>query len=223
MSKMQQQSEKYSAKVPLQLRCDKCKEPFTLKIQLNQISFDWTCPKCGFVHVSFLGLDTTIGLLLREKSRHELLYEKDYPMAIVFAATAFESELSRLFGKWKEIECIMPGKIFDREECERELRGFITIDRRIEGVSQFLVGSGIDDFVKSRPALHTQISANFKSVRVGHLPADFQQHLFWPRNNVLHWGDAKYSYEDAAKCFNIADLGLLILREMDAHRRAGLP
>src|SRR5579859_2624825 len=79
-------SQKFSAKIPLQLRCDKCKEPFTLKIHLNQTSFDWTCPKCGFVHVSFLGLDVTIGYLLREKSRHELLQEKDYPMAIVFAA-----------------------------------------------------------------------------------------------------------------------------------------
>jgi len=223
MSKKHTESEKHSAKVPLQLGCDKCKEPFTLKIHLNQTSFDWTCPKCGFVHMGLLGLEVTIGVLLREKSRHELLQEKDYPMAIVFAATAFESELSRLFGKWKEIECIMPGRIFDREECERELRRFNTIDRKIEGVSQFLVGSGIDDFVKSRPPLNTHISANFTSIRVGHLPADFQQHLFWPRNSVLHWGDAKYSYKDAAKCFSIADLGLWILREMDLYRRASLP
>lgn len=223
MAKMHTQSEKYSAKVPLLFRCDKCKEPFTQKIHLSQTSFDWTCPKCGFVHVSFLGLDTTIGLLLREKCRHELLQEKDYPMAIVFAAMAFESELSRLFGKWKEIECIMPGKIFDQDACERELRGFAAIDRKIDGVSQFLVSCGIDDFVKSRPPLHAHITANFKSIRVGHLPADFQQHLFRPRNSVLHWGDAKYSYEDAAKCFSIADLGLWILREMDLQRRAGLP
>jgi hypothetical protein len=37
------------------------------------------------------------------------------------------------------------------------------------------------------------------------------------------WGDAKYSHEDAAKCFSIAQLGLRILREMDAHRRLSLP
>jgi hypothetical protein len=124
MGKPDTESERHSAKVPLRLGCHKCKEPSTLRLHLNQTSFDWTYPKCGFVHISFLGLDTTIGPLLLEKSRHELLEEKDYPMAVVFAATAFESELSRLFGKWKEIECIMPGKIFDREECGPSPCGF---------------------------------------------------------------------------------------------------
>jgi hypothetical protein len=143
-------------------------------------------------------------------------------MAVVFAAMAFESELSQLFGKWKEIECIMPGTTFHREECESELRNFVSIDRKIEGVSQFLVGSGIDDFVRSRPELEGQISRNFKSVRVGSLAADFQKQLFWPRNSVLHWGGARYSYEDAARCFTFAELGLQILREMDRHRRASL-
>jgi hypothetical protein len=167
-------------------------------------------------------LDTTIGVLLREKSRQEILCEKDYPMAIVFAATAFESDLSRLFGKWKEIDGILPGKVFDREECERELRGFITISNKIEGVSKFLVRSGIDDFVKARPVLRDHIAANFASIRVGTIAVDFQKNLFWPRNSVLHWGDAQFSYEDAAKCFSIAELGLWILREMDALRRASL-
>ena len=35
----------------------------------------------------------------------------------------------------------------------------------------------------------------------------------------MHWGDAKNSYEGAAKCYSIANLGLTILREMDLHRR----
>lgn len=216
-------SGRYSAKVPLQLRCGKCHEPNTLKIHLNQSSFDWTCPACRYTHSGFFGLDVTIGVLLLEKSRNELLQEKDYPMAVVFAAMAFESELSRLFGKWKEIECNMSGKTFQREKCESELRNFISIDRKIEGISQFLVGSGIDDFVRSRPELEGQIARNFKSVRVGSLAADFQKQLFWPRNSVLHWGDAKYSYEDAARCFTFAELGLRIHREMDSHRRASLP
>jgi len=161
--------------------------------------------------------------MLLEKSRNELLQEKDYPMAIVFAAMAVESELSRLYGKWKEIECIMPGREFNREECETELRSFISIDRKIEGVSKFLVGSGIDDFVGSRPELEERASKYFRSVRVGSLASDFQKQLFWPRNSVLHWGDVKYSYDDAAKCFTFAELGLHIFRAMDGHRRATLP
>lgn len=213
---------KHSAKVPLSLQCHNCKEPFTHKVHLGETSFDWTCPKCGFQHPCFLGLDLTVGVLLLEKSRYELLQEKDFPMAVVFPAVAFESELSRLFLKWKEIECLGRGVELDREECERELRDFKTIDRKIEGVSQFLVSSGIDDFVSSKTQLRDRISTGFKSIRLGSIAADFQQHLFWPRNRVLHWGDATNSCEDAAKCYSIADLGLAILREMDLDRRTAL-
>ena len=215
---MSADTEKYSAKIPLAVKCHNCDEPFTHKVHLSS-SFDWTCPKCGHVHPSFLGLDLTVGVLLLEKSRYELLQEKDFPMAVVFAAMAFESELSRLFLKWKEIDCLGRGAELDREECEGQLREFNTIKKKIEGISQFLVGSGIDDFVASKPNLLAPIATGFKSVRVGSLAADFQRHLFWPRNKVLHWGDAKNSYEDAARCFSIANLGLIILREMDLHRR----
>lgn len=215
---MNADKEKYSAKVPLRLKCHNCNEPFTHKVHLDQSSFDWTCPKCGFKHPSFLGLDITVGVLLLEKSRYELVHEKDFSMAVVFAAMAFESELSRLFLKWKEIECIGAGVELDREECERGLRDFKAIDRKIEGVSQFLVKSGIDDFVSSKAQLRDQIATSFKTIRIGTLAADFQRHLFWPRNKVIHWGDAKNSYDDAARCYSFAKLGLIILREMDLDR-----
>jgi hypothetical protein len=215
-------TEKYSAKIPLRLTCHNCKEPFTHKVHLGDTSFDWTCPKCDFLHPSVLGLDVTVGVLLLEKSRFELLQEKDFSMTIVFAAMAFESELSRLFLKWKEIECLIVGIEMDREDCERQLREFKTIKKKIEEVSQFLVNSGIDDFVSSKAHLRNQISTGFQSIRVGSLAADFQQQLFRPRNRVLHWGDAKNSHDDAARCFSIAHMGLTILREMDSDRRAML-
>lgn len=216
---MSTESEKYAAKVPVQFSCRKCGEPANLKIHLSEGAFDWACPKCNLPHTGLFGLDVTVGVLLHEKSRHEILHEKDFAMAIVFSAMAFESELSRLFNKWKEIACIMPGIPFDREACERELRNFQTIGRKIDGVSQFVVRSGMDDFVRSRADLSASVAAS-RRLRVGHLPEDFQKHLFWPRNNVLHWGDAKYSYDEAAECFAIAGLGLSILRAMDYYRRS---
>lgn len=215
-------TEKFSAKAPLPLQCHNCKEPCTHKVHLDQSSFDWVCPKCGFEHSAFLGLDIAVGVLLLEKCRYELIQENDFSMAVVFAAMAFEAELSRLFIKWKAIECIPTGRELDREKCERELRHFNTTSRKIEGVSQFLVHSGIDDFVRSKPDLRTQITTGFESVRVGTLAADFQQYLFWPRNKVLHWGDVKNSHEDAVRSYSIANLGLTILHEMDLVRRARL-
>ena len=219
---MSADTEKYSAKIPFPVTCHKCKEPYIHKFHLDKTSFDWTCPKCGFTHPSYLGLDITIGVLLLVRSRHELVEEKDFSMAIVFAAMAFEAELSRLFVKWKDIECIGAGTQLNREECEQEMRDFKTVNRKIDGVSRFLINLGIDDFVSSKPHLRDSISTGFKSIRVGTLADDFQQHLFWPRNKVLHWGDAKNSYEDAAKCYSIANFGLTILREMDLDRQKTL-
>ena len=140
-------------------------------------------------------------------------------MAIVLAAMAFDSELSRLFGKWKRIDAMKANKGFDREECEKELRNFKTINRKIEQVSRLLVNKGIDEFVSACPELQDAISIRFQSIRIGSLAEDFKRHLFWPRNKVLHWGDAKHSYEDAARCYSLANMGLQILREMDQERR----
>jgi hypothetical protein len=186
-------SEKFAAKVPLQLECSQCKEPASVKIHLDATSFDWTCHKCGFHHPSLLGLDMTIGFLILERSRYEFSIEQDFSMAIVMAAMAFDSELSRLFGKWKQIDSEKAGKVFDREECEKELRDFKTINRKIEEVSKLLVGKGVDGFVSWCPELYGMISTGFKSIRIGSLPEDFQKQLFWPRNKVLHWGDSKNS------------------------------
>ena len=171
-------ADKYAAQIPFPVTCHQCKEPNTHKLHLDKTSFDWTCPKCGFTHPSYLGLDVTIGWLLLVKSRHELVNEKDFSMAIVFAAMAFESELSRLFFKWKDIECIPAGTQLGREQCEEQLRNFRTISGKIEGVSRYLVGCGIDDFVSARTHLLDPISTGFKSIQVGSLAADFQQHLF---------------------------------------------
>lgn len=205
--------------MPLQLKCSKCKEPASIKIHLDTTTFDWTCPKCGFSHPSFFGLDVTIGFLILERSRYELSTEQDYSMIIVLAAMAFDSELSRLFGKWKQIDAMRANEAFDREECEKELRDYRTINRTIEEVSRLLVNEGIDEFVSACPELREAISNGFQSIRIGSLAEDFKKHLFWPRNKVLHWGDAKHSYEDAARCYSLANMGLQILREMDQERR----
>ncbi len=94
---MSTDSEKFSLKVPLALKCSNCGEPGSPKIHIDQTSFDWTCAKCGFVHPSLFGLDVTVGFLPLQRSRYELITEKDFSMSIVMAAMAFESELSRLF------------------------------------------------------------------------------------------------------------------------------
>lgn len=216
---MSERPQRYTMKIPLQLKCSQCNEPSSIRIHLDQTSFDWTCPKCGTRHPSLFGLNVTMGFLILERSRYELLNEKDYSMGIVMAAMAFDTELSRLFGKWKQIDSENAGKQFDREKCEEELRGFRTVSAKIDGVADFLVKRTMQEFVNSCPELREGISKNFKSIRIGSLVRDFQEQLFWPRNRILHWGDAGCSYEDAARCWSIANQGLQILRKMDEQRR----
>ncbi len=214
---MSTDSEKFSLKIPLALKCSKCKEPASPKIHLDQTSFDWTCPKCGFVHPSLFGLDVTIGFLLLERSRYELITDKDFSMSIVMSAMAFESELSRLFGKWKQIDALRADQDFDREACEKELRA------RSPCLNAFGRQPETAPCSPGRCAeLSDPISTRFQSIRLGSLAKDFQKHLFWPRNQILHWGDAQNSYEDAAVCYSLANMGLLILRKMDEERRKQL-
>lgn len=213
---------KQPMKVPLQLECQKCQAPATVKIHLDATSFDCQCSNCGEYHPSFFGTDATIGYLLLERSRYKLVREEDFSMAIVMAAMAFECELARLFGKWKQIDAEKAGGTFDREQCEKELRDLKTIERKIDAVSKLLVGKGMDDFASSCPDLLQEIDKGFTSVRVGSLPQDFQTELFWPRNKVLHWGDTKHSRDDAARSYSIAKLGLSILHRMDNERRSTL-
>lgn len=219
---MNDSTNKKPLSVRLELECPQCQMPATIRIHLETTSFDWTCPN-GHYNPSFFGTDITIGYLLLERSRHELAVERDYCMSIVIAAMAFECEMSRLFGKWKQIEAGIAGCPFDREKCEEELRKLGAIDQKIEGVSKFLVGKGTDDFISGCPDLTDSISKDFTSIKLGSVARDFQQSLFWPRNQVLHWGDTRCSQEDAARCYRIAQLGLSILKRMAAERRQSLP
>ncbi len=217
---MSNDSEKFALKLPLPLKCSQCSAPETVRIHLDTNSFEWTCPKCGFEHPSFLGYELTIGWRLLLRSGYEINPEKDFGMAIVMAATAFETELSRLFGKWKMIDQEKHGGKFDPKECEEELRNDLrTIDQKIEGVSQLLVRKGIDAFVFSHLELAEAITRDFPSLKIGTLALDFREKLFWPRNKILHWGDAKHSYDEALRCYNLAQMGLLIFRAMDLERR----
>lgn len=168
-------------------------------------------------HPSFFGSNVTMGYKILDRSRDEY-FEKDYSMSIVLAAMAFECELSRLFAKWRKIDTERTGGVFSRDKCENELRDLRAIDRRIDAVSKLLVSKTMDDYVRLTQEFHEAVEQRFPSLNIGSLPKDFQETLFWPRNKVLHMGDANHTEQDAAKCFSIAKLGLSILTGMNRER-----
>jgi DNA-directed RNA polymerase subunit RPC12/RpoP len=209
--------------IPLQFNCASCGELNTHRIHLDQSSFDWTCKKCGHLHPSFLSLDFTIGPKLLQRSLFELKIEKDYSMSIVFSATALDSELSRLFFKWKSIADGLSGLTFDEEACEKELVKFHNLVNKMTGVTELLhPGGGIDAFVSSS-AEFTDALNRFPSLNHGSLAADFHKRVFKPRNKILHQGMATFTETDANKVYSIADLGLRMLLAMDIQKRATIP
>jgi hypothetical protein len=155
----------------------------------------------------------TVGVLILDRSRYELSVERDYSMAIVLAAAAFESELFRVFCKWTQINQMRSDPNATHLDCEKELRASRGIADKIERVSKLLYRGGLAAFVASSPARVKDISN--ASLHVGSLAKDFQEMIFRPRNKILHQGYAEHTEADASKCCDIAYLGLRILQDMD--------
>ena len=94
--------------------------PSSVKIHLNARAVEWAFENCGSENSGLFDPDVTIGVLLLERSGHEFRAERDYSMGIVMAAMALDTELSRLFGKWKEIDAIRAGLHFDCEAIDQQ-------------------------------------------------------------------------------------------------------
>lgn len=203
--------------IPIELNCLSCGAPWVHRAHLSDTSFAFTCSQCGNTSYGFRGLGATVGVLILLRSRYELEIEKDYDMAIVLAAAALDCELSLLYCKWKGIEADRAGASFTPEDCEGELKDWKlrSIVSKITRVSEMLYQGGIEAFVANSTKWSETIKNGFPSLHVGSLAADFQKMAFGPRNRVLHQGSADHTEADASKCWSIAELGILILKEMD--------
>ena len=90
-------------KIPLHLNsCDACGRERTIWINLHDTKFDEKC-ECGKTTPAYLSTDITIGYKLLYRSNHEFRINKDFSLSIVFSATAFDCELTRLHNKWATI------------------------------------------------------------------------------------------------------------------------
>ncbi|UCD49389.1 MAG: hypothetical protein JSW27_17885 [Phycisphaerales bacterium] len=207
-------------KVPLHFRCDRCGCENYIFVNLDQSSFETKC-RCGDVIPSFFGSNVTLGYKVLWRSNYELLERQDYPLSIVLSAMAFDCELTRLHSKWNQIGALGLGIHVSDEELEALLRKYRTIDRKIEEAAKLMDPRGFAGFADGSPEFRAIVSEGFPSLSLESLSKDFQAALFWPRNRVLHLGDASFSLDDAKRCFNIATLGLRILEAMDERRRSG--
>lgn len=202
-------------KIPLNIPCSKCQKTEYFFINLDDSSFEGECV-CGEELSGFLGLEITVGYKILYRSHYELLKNQDFPLSIVFSATALDCELSRLYFKWKQIGSF---KYVTDAQLEPMLRTYRTIDMKFEEVSRLMDSRGFTEFVKSRADLREIVENGFPSLSMDELSKSFQTNLFWPRNRILHLRDSGFSKEDANRCFNFATLGLKILEVLDLEKR----
>lgn len=209
-------------KVPLRIPCCECGITEPVDIHLNDDSPAWVCSK-GHHNQGMFALDFTVGYKILAKSEYELSARRDFSMSIVFSAMSFECELSRLFGKWTNIESNLSNGIgIKDEEIEGRLRKMGSIDQRIEAICRLMSPLGLNAFVSGTTGLKDAIVNRFPSLTIGSLATDFQQTVFWPRNRILHFGYTEYSEPDAARCYSIASIGLQILSQLDKAKYASV-
>ncbi len=198
-------------KTPLYVVCDKCGKENFLFFRLHDTEVSGNCP-CGNRLSYCFSNDITIGFKILEKSRYEYRKNEDYNLSIVYAAMAFDCELSRLYLKWKNLD----SKISDGD-IEKKLTKW-NITKKINEVSQSMVSSSFECFVSNHTDFLDTIKKGYPSLELNNLVKSIQEKLFWPRNRILHRGQTTYGDEDAKRCFNIAKLGLDILRQMDKEK-----
>jgi hypothetical protein len=201
-------------KSSLKLLC-KCGYVITLDTIGTQRFKHPNCPECGIG--IYLVDDSVVGTRVFNRSRKEL-ESGDFTLAIILTAMAIECELARLFMHWKEVELMSERTATqnDSNEWEAEFRGWGSILARLDKVCHFVTNQDFDSFVSTDPQLSALLTERHpESLTVGSPKKFFQEHLFWKRNQVVHFGKIDFTSSEAEQCVHIASTLFGILRQMD--------
>lgn len=215
-------------RIPLYVKCleDSCDFKQYVWISLKDSEVKYSCESCKNKNEAPLMRGLTIGYRLLCRSYYELFKTRDYSLSIVFSATAFDCELTRLHNKWIENKCLDEGRITDwvkglaytKEELESLLRGYQNVTKKIKKTTALMCPIGFEEFVKGQQDLWQTIEDGFPILKDGDMVGSFVKELFWPRNRILHNGYSEFSEVEAIKCHNLAKLGLFILGEMNKEK-----
>jgi hypothetical protein len=177
---------------------------------------DTTCPKCGSgIIISDNGFVST---RIYNKA-WQFLMSGDYTLSTVLGAVAVESELARVFVKWREIETGLPHEITDADRVgfDDELRRQFKIVDRLDMVSTYLTNLRFNEYVESNVDLkafvlkaHTDVGAQPS------LKKYFEEQLFWKRNAIAHLGKIDSTKAEGERCFTATTTLFTVLSAMDA-------
>ena len=205
-------------RIPIPIKCPNCGRKRDVFIGLDEHEISSVC-ECGR-DISAVLANFTVGQKLLERSRYEFVQNCDYSLTIVFAATAMECEVSRLYFKWKRANALFYQDVPTDEELEEALRKLPNIADRIDEVAKLMHPAGLHGFIASDPELVKMISIGFSKLDLSNLSTSFQKVLYWPRNRILHLGYSKYDSAEATYCYNTAALGIHLLNLLDQTGKA---
>jgi hypothetical protein len=203
------------------VRCE-CGEELTLCTSGNNPFPYTTCPKChsGICIVD----DGLVSAKIFNKACAELHFG-DFTLSIILSAMAVESELARVFVKWKEIDLGLPTDATEaaRESWDKQLRGWGKIVCRLDRVCAFLTGSDFNVFVAAQDKLTKSVHERHPhTVGCRSLTKYFEKDLFWKRNLIMHLGKIDFGESDAKACRRAAETLFQVISEMDFGRRKRL-
>lgn len=197
------------------IKCQ-CGHEHTLETVGTEPFKDTTCPSCGSAMI--IVDDGFASWRIYNKAR-QFLMSGDYTLSTVLGAVAVESELARVYIKWRSIETGLPYEITDadRENFEDELRKCFKIVDRLDMVSEYLTKLKFNEFVQADADVSDFVlKAHPESATNPSLKKFFEEELFWRRNAIAHAGKIDSTKQQGEKCFNAANTMFKILATMDA-------
>lgn len=176
---------------------------------------DTRCEKCGS---TLIIIDDGFASLRMYNKALQFLRSDDYTLSIILGAAAVESELGRIYIKWRSIETGLPHELTDadREKFEDELRKNFKIVDRLDMVSDYLTTIKFNEFVEADASLKAFVLAAHPRAVNPSLKKFFEEQLFWKRNAIAHAGKIDSTKADAQECFNVVNTLFKILGVMDA-------
>jgi hypothetical protein len=199
------------------IKCS-CGHEQTLETMGTDPFKDTTCGKCGS---ALIIVDDGFASWRIYNKALQFLRSNDYTLSIILGAVAVESELGRIYVKWRSIDTRLPYEITDadREKFEDELRKCFKIIDRLDMVSEYLTKLKFNEYVQSDGNLNAFVlKAHPDAATNPSLKKLFEEQLFWKRNAIAHAGKIDSTKEDAEKCFNVANMLFKILDAMDKEK-----
>ncbi len=205
-------------KIPFPVTCINCGKKTNYFVHSLDFSFDFNC-ECGEQRNFDIQSNITLSKKMLLRSLYEMETNDDFSLSIIFSAMAFEYEIARKYRKWRRIEELNKRNLISHEELEEELRKLFNLKNKIRKISLLMDQKGIDNFVTSSKDIVKTIKKDYPFLDYKKLSKSIEQHLFWPRNRLVHFGTTKYLKNDALQCFRVSNLGIRILYLMDKAKK----